>query len=89
VPFTTLCATFFAVIAVLFATFLAVRTGPASTLLTAIAKPSMIEKNAFILLKVSLLRPRVRSFDVRLLICESARNGSSGRIRTYDPPEAD
>jgi hypothetical protein len=29
VPFTTLCATFFAVIAVPFATFLAVRTGPA------------------------------------------------------------
>jgi hypothetical protein len=29
VPFTALCATFFAVIAVLFATFLAVRTGPA------------------------------------------------------------
>jgi hypothetical protein len=29
VPFTTLCATFLAVIAVLFATFLAVRTGPA------------------------------------------------------------
>jgi hypothetical protein len=29
VPFTALCATFFAVIAVPFATFLAVRTGPA------------------------------------------------------------
>jgi hypothetical protein len=29
VPFTVLCATFFAVIAVPFATFLAVRTGPA------------------------------------------------------------
>ncbi len=41
-PFTTLCVTFFAVIAVLFATFLAVRTGPASTLLTATAKPSMM-----------------------------------------------
>jgi hypothetical protein len=29
VPFTALCATFLAVLAVLFATFLAVRTGPA------------------------------------------------------------
>ena len=52
VPFTVLCATFFAVIAVFFATFLAVRTGPALTLLTATAKPSMIEKNAFIVLKI-------------------------------------
>ena len=52
VPLTVLCATFFAVITVLFATFLAVRTGPASTLLIATAKPSMIEKNAFIVLKI-------------------------------------
>ena len=52
VPFTVLCATFFAVITVFFATFLAVRTGPASTLPMATAKPSMIEKNAFIVLKV-------------------------------------
>jgi hypothetical protein len=58
VPFTALCATFFAVIAVPFATFLAVRTGPASTLLAKTAKARMIEKNAFMVLKVSsLTRP--------------------------------
>ena len=60
VPFTVLCATFFAVIAVFFATCLAVRTGPASTLAAAMAKASMIEKNTFIVLKVSFLTPRVR-----------------------------
>lgn len=53
VPFTVLCATFFAVIAVFFATCLAVRTGPASTLLKQTAKAIMVEKNAFIVLKVS------------------------------------
>jgi hypothetical protein len=60
VPFTVLCATFFAVIAVLFATFLAVRTGPACTLIAEMAKASMIERNTFIVLKISLLRGRVR-----------------------------
>jgi hypothetical protein len=53
VPFTVLCATFFAVIAVFFATCLAVRTGPASTLMPEMAKARMIENNAFIVLKVS------------------------------------
>ena len=53
VPFTVLCATFFAVIAVSFATCLAVRTGPASTLLKQTAKAIMVEKNAFIVIKVS------------------------------------
>jgi hypothetical protein len=51
VPFTVLCATFLAVIAVFFATCLAVRTGPASTLLKQTAKAIMVEKNAFIVLK--------------------------------------
>jgi len=51
VPFTVLCATFFAVIAVFFATCLAVRTGPASTLPKQTAKAIMVEKNAFIVLK--------------------------------------
>jgi hypothetical protein len=62
VPFTVLWATFFDVLAVLFATFLAVRTGPASTLAAEMAKARMIEKNAFIVLKVSLLTLRVRVF---------------------------
>jgi hypothetical protein len=53
VPFTVLCATFFAVIAVFFATCLAVRTGPASTLMPEMAKARMIENNVFIVLKVS------------------------------------
>jgi hypothetical protein len=53
VPFTVLCATFLAVIAVFFATCLAVRTGPASTLLKQTAKAIMVEKNAFIVIKVS------------------------------------
>src|SRR5438552_17903437 len=60
VPFTVLCATFFAVIAVLFATFLAVRTGTACTLIAEMAKASMIERNTFIVLKISLLTGRVR-----------------------------
>ena len=65
VPFTVLCATFFAVIAVFFATFVAVRTGPASTLAAKTAKARMIEKKAFMVLKVSLLKARVRLFDCR------------------------
>jgi len=60
VPFTVLCATFFAVIAVFFATCLAVRTGPASTLMPEIAKARMIENNVFIVLKESFLTPYVR-----------------------------
>ena len=51
VPFTVLCATFFAVIAVSFATFLAVRTGPASTLPAQTANARMTENNAFMVLK--------------------------------------
>jgi len=82
VPFTTLCVTFFAVIAVLFATFLAVRTGPASTLLTATAKPSMIEKNAFIVLKESLLTPRVRPFGGTINRLAVASGQSCAKICT-------
>jgi hypothetical protein len=52
VPFTVLCATFLAVIAVFLATCLAVRTGPASTLPAQTAHASMIENNAFIVLKI-------------------------------------
>jgi len=66
VPFTVLCATFFAVIAVFFATCLAVRTGPASTLPKQTAKAIMIEKNAFIVFKVSLLTRRMRLLAVAL-----------------------
>jgi len=51
VPFTVLCATFFAVIAVFFATCLAVRTGPASTLPMQTANARITENNAFIVLK--------------------------------------
>jgi hypothetical protein len=52
VPLTVLCATFFAVIAVLLATFLAVRTGPAETLAAQTANARMTENNAFIMLKI-------------------------------------
>ena len=72
VPFTVLCATFFAVIAVFFATCLAVRTGPASTLLKQTAKAIMVEKNAFIVIKVSLLTRRMR-----LLVVDNSRIKSS------------
>jgi hypothetical protein len=51
VPFTTLCATFLAVVAVLFATFLAVRTGPAWTLPTQTPSARNSEYNAFMVLK--------------------------------------
>jgi hypothetical protein len=50
VPFTTLCATFFAVYAVFFATFFAVLAGPPSAVPMEMAKASMIEKNAFMIL---------------------------------------
>ncbi len=53
-PFTALCATFFAVITVLFATFLAVRAGPAWALWTLpMQMPSArnIENNAFMVPK--------------------------------------
>jgi hypothetical protein len=53
VPFTTLCATFLAVIAVFFATCLAVRAGPACTLPTQTANARMTENNAFIVLNIS------------------------------------
>ena len=53
VPFTTLCATFLAVIAVFFATCLAVRAGPACTLPAQTANARMTENNAFIVPKVS------------------------------------
>ncbi|PYJ23863.1 MAG: hypothetical protein DME92_00100 [Verrucomicrobia bacterium] len=55
-----LWATFFAVIAVLFATFLAVRTGPACTLIAEMAKASMIERDTFMVRKISLLTGLVR-----------------------------
>ena len=51
VPFTVLCATFLAVIAVSFATCRAVRTGPASTLPAQTANARMTENNAFMVLK--------------------------------------
>ena len=60
VPFTTLCPTFLAVSAVLFVTLAAVLTGPASTEPAETAIARMIEKNAFMVLKVSLLPAHVR-----------------------------
>jgi hypothetical protein len=63
VPFTTLCATFLAVYALFFATFFAVLTGPASTMPTEIAKATMIEKSAFMVLNDSFLTAHVRPSD--------------------------
>src|SRR5439155_14103214 len=51
VPFTTLCPTFLAVTAVLFATLAAVWTGPACTLPVETATARMMEKNIFMVLK--------------------------------------
>jgi hypothetical protein len=48
---------------VLFATLAAVWTGPAWTLPIETATARMIEKNAFMVIKVSLLRARVRLSD--------------------------
>ena len=79
VPFTVLCATFFAVIAVFFATCLAVRTGPASTLLKQTAKAIMVEKNAFIVIKVSLLTRRMR-----LLVVDNSRIKAAQHCRTRE-----
>ena len=53
VPFTVLCATFFAVIAVFSATCRAVRTGPACSVLAQTANATMTENNAFMVLKIS------------------------------------
>ena len=59
-PFTTLCPTFLAVFAVLFATFFAVLAGPASTTPMEMAKARMIEKNAFMVLNDSFLMAGLR-----------------------------
>src|SRR5438874_8779125 len=63
VPFTTLCATFLAVCALSFATFLAVLTGPASAVPMAMASARTIEKNAFIVLNNSFLTAHMRLPD--------------------------
>jgi len=77
VPFTVLCATFFAVITVLFATFLAVRTGPAcalSTLPTQRPNARNTENNAFMVSKVSWQRRHMRL--------------SAGQLAHWQLPEA-
>ena len=80
VPLTTLCATFLAVIAVFFATCLAVRAGPACTLPAQTANARITENNAFIVPNISLHTDEMRlSADKLSLQC-----GSRGRIRTYD-----
>jgi hypothetical protein len=58
----------------LFATFFAVRTGPASAVATDIAKARMIEKNAFMVLMSSLLTGRSRLFAPSLFRCASERS---------------
>jgi hypothetical protein len=71
---TTLCATFLAVIAVFFATCLAVRTGPACTLPAQTANATNIENNAFMVLNISLKMAEMRlsagGFD-RLAVASS------------------
>ena len=56
VPLTTLWPTFLAVCTLLFATFFAVLTGPASVVPMEMASARMIENNAFMVLNYSFLR---------------------------------
>jgi hypothetical protein len=94
VPLTTLCATFLAVFALLFATFFAVRTGPASTVPMEMAKARIIENNAFIVLNDSFLMARMGPTDwrravttFRMLQSEGwARQDSNLGPRDYESP---
>jgi hypothetical protein len=81
VPFTTLCATFLAVIAVFFATCLAVRAGSACTLPAQTANARMTENNAFIVPNISWHTDEMRLSADKL----SRQFGSSGRIRRFLP----
>jgi hypothetical protein len=65
VPLTTLWPTFLAVCTVLFATFFAVLTGPASIVPMEMATARIIDKNAFIVLIDSFLKARMRLPDGR------------------------
>jgi hypothetical protein len=75
----------------LFATFFAVRTGPASAVATEIAKARMIEKNTFMVLISSLLTGRARLlapslFRAALRSEVWARQDSNLGPRDYESP---
>jgi hypothetical protein len=84
VPLTTLWPTFLPVCTLLFATFFAVLTGPASIAPTEMANERIIEKNAFIVLDNSFLVARTRLPDGSRLAAQKAFGAGPARIRTWD-----
>jgi hypothetical protein len=84
VPLTTLWPTFLAVCTVLFATFFAVLTGPASIVPMEMANARIIEKNAFIVLNNSFLTARMRLPDGGRVAAPKAFGAGPARIRTWD-----
>ena len=83
-PLTTLWPTFLAVCTVLFATFFAVLTGPASIVPIEMANARIIEKNAFIVLSNSFLTARMRLPYGRRVAAPKAFRAGPARIRTWD-----
>ena len=84
VPLTTLWPTFLAVYTVLFATFFAVLTGPASIVPMEMPNARIIETNAFIVLSNSFLEARMRLLDGRRLAAPKIFGAGPARIRTWD-----
>jgi hypothetical protein len=84
VPLTTLWPTFLAVYTVLFATFFAVLTGPASIVPMEMPNARIIETNAFIVLSNSFLEARLRLLDGRRLAAPKIFGAGPARIRTWD-----
>jgi hypothetical protein len=84
VPLTTLWPTFLAVCTVLFATFFAVLTGPASIVPMEMATARIIDKNAFIVLINSFLTARMRLPDGGRVAAPKAFGAGPARIRTWD-----
>ena len=81
---TTLWPTFLAVCTVLFATFFAVLTGPASIEPMEMANARIIEKNAFIVLNNSFLTARMRLPYAPRVATPKAFWAGPARIRTWD-----
>ena len=87
VPLTTLWPTFLAVCTVLFATFFAVLTGPASIVaMVPMEMPNarIIETNAFMVLSNSFLEARMRLLDGRRVAAPKIFGAGPARIRTWD-----
>ena len=89
-PLTTLWPTFLAVCTVLFATFFAVLTGPASIVPMEMANARIIEKNAFIVLNNSFLTACMRLLDRHRVAARKpsgwARQDSNLGPRDYESP---